>query len=92
MDKACRLVRAAGLMSEHNEATDEGLAGLKADCQHPLDLMRANKEIKAGLVEIPEGQDIFATETVKVKVRIQPIAIMRWIEVEIGFQNPYTQE
>ena len=57
MDKACRLVRATGLRSEHNEATEEGLAGLKADCQHPLDLMRANREIRAGIVEIPQGPD-----------------------------------
>lgn len=30
-----------------------------------------------------------ATSTVKVKIRIQPVPTMRWIEVEMGFENPF---
>ena len=91
MDKACRVVRSAGLDSEHDEASLEGIQGLKADCQYPLDLMKAAKEVLDAKVEIPPAQDIFGTGIIQVNVRIVPVPIMRWIEVVIGFENPYKE-
>lgn len=41
MDKACREVRLAALRSVHKEATPEGLKALQADCQQPLNIMKA---------------------------------------------------
>jgi hypothetical protein len=43
----------------------------------------------AGRVVIPRDQDVIATSTLRVKVRIVPVPIMRWIEVEMGFENPF---
>jgi hypothetical protein len=89
MDKACREVRLAGLRSLHLEATEAGLKALTADLQAPLNRMAAAGEIVAGSVAIPPGQDIIATSTVRVKVRIQPVPNMRFIEIEMGLENPY---
>lgn len=91
MDKACREVRLAALRSVHKEATPEGLKALQADCQQPLNIMKAASEIYDGKATIPDGQDFIATSTVRVKVRIQPVPTMRWIEVEMGFENPFRQ-
>ena len=38
---------------------------------------------------IPRDQDVLATEKLMAKVRIVPMAVMREIEVEIGFENPF---
>lgn len=89
MDKACREVRLAALRSVHKEATPEGLRALQADCQQPLDIMRGAGEVYDARASIPDGQDFLATSTVKVKIRIQPVPTMRWIEVEMGFENPF---
>lgn len=89
MDKACREVRVAGLRSEHREATASGLEALKGDLRQPLAVMRGAGEIVAARVDIPDGQDVIATSTVRVKVGIQPAPAMRFIEVDIGFENPF---
>jgi hypothetical protein len=89
MDKACREVRLAGLKSEHREADQAGLEALKTDCEKPLRTMVAAGEISAGSVLIPDGQDFLATSRVAVKVRIQPKATMRFIDLELGFENPF---
>jgi hypothetical protein len=92
MDKACREVRLAALRSVHKDATKEGLKALEADCQHVLNLMKAAGEVTDAKAIIPDGQDVLATSTVKVKVRIQPVATMRWIELEMAFENPFKQQ
>lgn len=89
MDKACTLVRAAALAFEQAEATPEGLQALEAHLTAPLEAMAGAGEIASGRVVIPRDQDILGTSTLRAKVRIVPVAIMRTIEVEIGFENPY---
>ncbi|MCL4514150.1 MAG: DUF2586 domain-containing protein [Firmicutes bacterium] len=88
MDKACRLVRTAALRFAQAEATPEGLDALEAQLESPLNIMVADKQILQGRVVIPRDQDIISTPTLKAKVRIVPVPIMRWIEVEIGLENP----
>lgn len=89
MDKACALTRTAALRHEHGEATPAGIDALEGDLTAPLDTMTGAGEIMAGRVIIPRDQDIIATSTLRVKVRIVPVPIMRWIEVEMGFENPF---
>lgn len=89
MDRACAEVRLAGLRSMHTEADENGLKALVADCEAPLARMQAARKIAGYSVTIPDGQDFIATSEVKVKVRIQPVPTMRWIELEVGFDNPF---
>jgi hypothetical protein len=89
MDFACREVRLAGLRSMHREATETGLEALVTDLEQPLARMQGAGQIVDYSVRIPAGQDIIATSTVRVKVRIQPVPNMRWIELEVGFENPF---
>ncbi len=89
MDKACTQVRMAALRHEHSEATPAGIDALEGDLTAPLDIMTGAGEIMAGRVVIPRDQDVIATSTLRVKVRIVPVPIMRWIEVETGFENPF---
>lgn len=88
MDKACREVRKEALLYEQAEATNEGLSALEAQLKRPLERMAGAGEIRAGEVVIPRNQDIVGTSTLRVRVRLQPVGVLRWIEVEIGFQNP----
>ncbi|MCM0757348.1 DUF2586 domain-containing protein [Sporomusa sphaeroides DSM 2875] len=91
MDKACRAVRIAGLRYKNAEASDNGLNDFEAYLRQPLNIMSSPDvgEITAGRVIIPRDQDILATSKLRVKVRIQPVGIMRDIEIEIGMENPY---
>lgn len=89
MDKACRACRTAALRFEHAEATTEGIAALQAHLQAPLDQMAMDKEATSASVLIPDGQDIISTSKVKCKIRIIPVGIMRVIELDIGFENPF---
>ncbi len=94
MDRACTLVRNAALKSEHGELDPTNLSQsikpLEADLTQPLEIMSSpsNKEIARGRVIIPLDQDILATSTIRAKIRIVPMAIMRWIELEVGYENP----
>lgn len=89
MDKACALVRTAALRHVHGEATPAGIDALEADLTAPLDIMVGAGEIQAGRVVIPRDQDVIATSKLRTKVRIVPVGIMREIEVEMGFENPF---
>ena len=89
MDKACALVRTAALRFEHAEATNEGLNALQAQLSHPLEIMAGAGEIVQGQVVIPAGQDVIGTSTLRVRVRIVPVGILRWIELDLGFTNPF---
>ncbi|WP_027364021.1 DUF2586 domain-containing protein [Desulfotruncus alcoholivorax] len=95
MDKACSLVRTAGLRYEHAEIDplnqDKSLSAIEASLTAPLDIMAGNGEIAGGRVVIPRDQDVLATSTLRVKVRIVPMATMRWLELEIGYENPFQQ-
>ncbi|WIW70610.1 DUF2586 domain-containing protein [Anaerosinus gibii] len=89
MDKACKLVRTAGLKFKNYEASDEGIKALQAHLNQPLSIMKGAKEITDGSVTIPAGQDILATSRIRVKIGVQPIGIMRNIDIEIGLVNPF---
>lgn len=89
MDKACALVRTAALRHVHSDATPAGIDALEADLTAPLDIMVGAGEIQAGRVVIPRDQDVIATSKLRTKVRIVPVGIMREIEVEMGFENPF---
>ena len=71
------------------EADEEGIKTLEAFLTHALADQIGDKEITSGTVVIPEGQDIFATSRLRVKIRIVPIPIMRFIEIDIGLTNPF---
>ncbi|MDR3561905.1 MAG: DUF2586 domain-containing protein [Negativicutes bacterium] len=89
MDKACRNCRMAALRFVQAEASTEGIDALEAFLQQPLNIMIGDKEITAGRISIPKNQDILATSMLKAKIRIQPVGIMRDIELDIGFENPF---
>lgn len=94
MDEACRGVaeqQIRFLNTDTGVAADgspEGLAQFKAMSEMPLRNMKAAGQISDGSVEIPEGQNILSTETLKTKVRIVPRGKISYIENEISFYNP----
>ncbi|MCR4442963.1 MAG: DUF2586 domain-containing protein [Peptococcaceae bacterium] len=87
MDKACRNLRQAALQYKHAEA-DGDLTHLEASLQQVIDNMAGAGEISSGQITIPE-QDILGTSTLRVNIRLVPVGIMRNIELEVGFENPY---
>ena len=93
MNKAVTLVEAA--LTDHvQEAVDPvdldvSLAGLVADAESPLRLMRAISDITRGRVVIPPGQDILSSRRLQAQVRIVPLGYLREIGLDIGFENPY---
>jgi len=93
MDTACNLVRMAALRFEHAEIDptnlEKSLTALEAGLTAPLNIMAGAGQIAQGRVIIPRDQDVLATSTVRTKIRIVPMAIMRWIELEIGYENPF---
>ena len=89
MDEACTLVYLAALRHVHAEASPAGLEALEADLETPLQAMMGAGKIASGRVAIPRDQDILSGQTLRAIIRIQPIAIMREIEVAIGFENPF---
>ena len=66
----------------------EGLEMFKAVSAQPLNIMVNDGMISAGEIVIDPGQDILATETLKLKVRIRPLGKMSWIENTISYYNP----
>ena len=89
MDLACTEVRLAGLRSEHIEYDEAALPAIVADLQAPLNRMVAAGKCTAAEVTVPGGQDVIGTSTLRVKIRIQPKATLRWLELELGLSNPY---
>lgn len=89
MDKACSECRLAALRFEHTEANEAGISALKAFTEVPLNRMIGNQEITSAEVVIPPGQDIIGTSEIRVKIRIVPIGVMRWIELDMGLTNPF---
>lgn len=89
MDRSCELVRSQALKKVKSEATEEGQKTLEAFLTHALADQIGEGEITSGTVVIPEGQDVYATSRLRVKIRIVPIPIMRFIEIDIGLTNPF---
>ena len=94
MDKACRLIRAAQLFFLNDgvrvgkDGSPEGIKLLVAQSESPLKIMVSDGEISSGSVIAPEGQNILATATLKLKVRIVPLGKLSYIENEIAYSNP----
>lgn len=89
MDKLCRNCRMAALRFVHAEADEQGIKALEAHLQAPMDQMIADGQITSGSIVIPEGQNILSTSKIKVKIRAVPVPIMREIELDIGYENPF---
>lgn len=89
MDEACTLVYLAALQSVQAEGTPAGLDALEARMTSPLQVMVGAGKITRGRVVIPRDQNILAGAVLRAIVKIVPIAIMREIEISIGFENPF---
>jgi hypothetical protein len=93
MDKATYQVRQALLdfVQWHVDPTDlkASLASLLARANTPLRLMQAAGEIARGRVVAPPGQDILASQTLRLQIRIVPLGYLREIVMDIGFENPF---
>jgi hypothetical protein len=94
MDKACREIRAAQLPHLNDnvgvgaDGSPEGLEMFIAHGEAPLKTMITNKQISAGYIIIPEGQNILSTKTLRTKIRVVPLGKMSYIENEIAYSNP----
>lgn len=93
MDKALWLVRENALPFLQDEASSAddspgGLARLESVLQAGLDVMKSAGETVDGTVEVPQGQNILATSTIQVHVRVQPWGYMNFIDADVGFTNP----
>lgn len=92
-NKACREVRIAALEHMHmlvNPVTPEvSLESFKAMVTIPLERMIKNKELAAGEVIIPEGQDILESEKIELQIKFVPYGIAREFDVEIAMSKPF---
>ncbi|MEM5715332.1 DUF2586 family protein, partial [Bifidobacterium animalis] len=70
---------------------EASLASLIARANTPLRLMQAGGEIARGRVVVPPGQDILASQRLRLQVRIVPLGYLREIDMEIAFENPFLQ-
>ncbi|WP_243092585.1 DUF2586 family protein [Thermus hydrothermalis] len=95
MDKAATQVRESLLdfVQWHVDplVLDASLASLIARASAPLRLMQAGGEISRGRVVVPPGQDILASQRLRLQVRIVPLGYLREIEAELSFENPFLQ-
>ncbi|WP_052155153.1 DUF2586 family protein [Thermus sp. 2.9] len=93
MDKAVTQVRQALLdfVQWHVDPTDlnASLASLIARANTPLRVMQSLGEIARGRVVVPPGQDILASRTLLLQVRVVPLGYLREITLDIGFENPF---
>ncbi|MGK0617493.1 DUF2586 family protein [Meiothermus cerbereus] len=93
MNKATTQVRQA-LLDFVQQGVDPldlnaSLATLVARANTPLRIMQSKGEIVRGRVIIPPGQDILASSSLRVQVRIVPLGYLREITLDIGFENPF---
>jgi hypothetical protein len=94
MDKACRSARAAQLFWVNDaikigkDGSPEGIEMLIAQSKSPLDNMVTAGEISSCSVEVPPGQNILSTKTIRMKIRIVPLGKLAYIEDEIAYSNP----
>jgi hypothetical protein len=94
MDKACRDIRVAQLPWLNSNVTigadgsPEGLDMFVAQGEAPLKTMITDKQISAGTIVIPEGQNILSDKKLRTKIRIVPLGKMSYIENEIAYSNP----
>jgi hypothetical protein len=93
MDKACALVYAAALNKVQSEATAGGIKDLEVRLSAALNNMASDtvQEIVSGRVVIPPNQNILAGMPLQAVVKIVPVGIMREIDIEIGFENPFNK-
>ena len=96
MDRACRLVHARQTIEYLNLEVDispEGLEMFRLVSQQPLDRMVGRTEIISGEVSLANSiEDILATDTIKTRIRLVPLAKAVFIENEISFYIPLFTE
>lgn len=96
MDKACRLVRTAGLRWEQEnirisaDGTIDERDGqaIELSLENPLDQMVNEGELSIGDVTIDPAQNVLSSSLLSAKVRLVPLGVVRWLELDIGFRNP----
>lgn len=93
MDRCTEEVRQALLdfVQQGVDPTDlnASLAALVARANTPLRVRVTNGNIARGRVVVPPGQDILATSSLRVVLRIVPLGYFREITEDIGFENPF---
>lgn len=89
-NKIIRKIRKEALLQLQSEVdltdVDGGLQAIGKILEAPLDEMVAAKEISAGRIIIPAGQDILKTEKVSLKVRFTPKGYAREFEIDLGME------
>jgi Protein of unknown function (DUF2586) len=98
MQKARRVIRAALLPDLNSPLTisDDGTLApdtikyFENKTKRPLDEMLRNAEISAKDVYIDPAQDVLATSTLYIQVRLIPRGVARFIVVNIGFAVNFT--
>lgn len=85
MDEACRAVRLRGQRYANFDGDAEGLAAYAGVLNGAITDMINAKKIAGGQITIPPGQNIAATSTVRSRIGIRPIGVMRYLWTEIGF-------
>lgn len=96
MDKACRLVRIAGLRFEQENLriTPDGtiderdVQAVELYLANPLEQMVNEGELSLGAVTIDPTQNVLSSSFLSAKVRMVPLGVVRWLELDIGFRNP----
>lgn len=92
MDKACKRVRTKLLKYLHGEADAAGIKHIQAMAESALMDMRTAGEISDFRVEVPGGQNILSTSELVLAIAIVPKGIIKWIKLEIGYENPAIRE
>lgn len=86
-----RQVRVTALGFVHSDilvqdgvASKEGLKHLEGGCNQTLGRLQARGDFSSGRIEIPEGQDVLATESISANINITPKGQMK--KIELTFQ------
>jgi hypothetical protein len=93
IDKAIRNVRAFLLpelngplyVTSDGKLSEDTIAYFKSLSGRPLEQMQRDGELSAFGVEIDPTQDILATSTLNISVKLIPVGVARQIKVNIGF-------
>jgi hypothetical protein len=74
-------------LNDDGTLSDDSIGFFQDLALNPLTAMQSNGEISGRLVEIDPNQDILATSTLEVTIKILPIAIAEFITVTIGLST-----
>ncbi len=92
-NKIIRGTRKEALMQLQSDVDMEDIQGslekVAKFIETPLDEMVRAKEISSARIEVPEGQDILANETLSIIIRYVPVGHVREIDIDLGMENPF---